>query len=97
SDLRIASTADFSANVNIATIGITTGTWQDKGKLIIDETKLRKAIEDNPQLVADMFMKAGDTTDPSKSDVGIFNKMSRIAMNALTELSSRAGTSMVSA
>ncbi len=97
SDLRIASTADFATNVNIATIGITTGTWQDRGKLIIDEAKLRKAIEDNPQQVADMFMKAGDTSDPAKSGVGIFNKMSKIAMNALTELSSRAGTSMVNA
>jgi flagellar hook-associated protein 2 len=97
SDLRIASTADFATNINIATIGITTGAWQDKGKLIIDEAKLRKAIEDNPQQVADMFMKAGDTSDPAKSGVGIFNKMSKIAMNALTELSNRVGTSMVSA
>jgi len=97
SDLRIASTADFATNINIATIGITTGAWQDKGKLVIDEAKLRKAIEDNPQQVADMFMKAGDTSDPANSGVGIFNKMSKIAMNALTELSSRAGTSMVSA
>lgn len=97
SDMRIASTADFAANVNIATIGITTGTWQDRGKLVIDEEKLRKAITDNPQLVADIFTKAGDASQPGNANVGIFNKMTKIAMDTLTQLSERAGTSAVSA
>jgi len=38
-------------------IGITTGSYTDKGKLTIDENKLREAIKNNPDKVMNIFAK----------------------------------------
>lgn len=38
-------------------IGIKTGTWDQKGKLVIDETKLKDAIRNQPDKVKDIFSK----------------------------------------
>lgn len=43
-------------------IGITTGLYQEKGKLIIDETKLRAAIQNNPDDVMNLFSKQSSIT-----------------------------------
>ena len=57
SDMRTAlyqkpATAQFA----LYEIGITTGEWQDKGKLVIeDPEKLRAAIENNPQDIYNLF------------------------------------------
>ena len=48
---------------NLASIGIKSGGWQDKGKLSIDETKLKDAIKASPETVADMFTKTSSVTD----------------------------------
>ena len=42
---------------NIAGIGITTGTYEQRGKLIINETKLKQALQDNPDRVMNIFSK----------------------------------------
>lgn len=42
---------------SLFTIGITTGSYDENGKLIIDETKLREAISNNPDLVMNIFSK----------------------------------------
>ncbi|MGE5630859.1 MAG: flagellar filament capping protein FliD [Caulobacteraceae bacterium] len=42
-------------------IGITTGTWEQKGKLVINETKLKDAITNNPDLVTSIFTKESST------------------------------------
>lgn len=48
-------------------IGITTSSnYKDAGKLVIDQDKLRKAIEDNPDQITNLFTKA---------DEGIANKL----------------------
>lgn len=39
------------------TIGITTGTYDEKGKLHIDEDKLKAALESDPEGVRDLFCK----------------------------------------
>lgn len=45
-------------DMNIYEIGITTSNlYQDKGKLIINEEKLKKAIEENPDKVTQLFTK----------------------------------------
>lgn len=41
----------------MASIGITTGGYYEKGKLIIDESKLRAAIQNNPDQVTSIFTK----------------------------------------
>ncbi|RIX47303.1 flagellar cap protein FliD [Paenibacillus nanensis] len=67
-------------------IGITTGSYTEKGKLVLDETKLRSALESNPEEVTALF--SGST--------GVFSKMRDSAMTALTSLQERAGTSLTS-
>jgi len=42
-------------------IGISTGTWDQKGKLVIDETKLKAAIADSPEGVMNLFTKESGT------------------------------------
>ncbi len=42
---------------SLYSIGITTGTWEQKGKLVVNETKLKEAITNNPDLVTEIFTK----------------------------------------
>ncbi|MCX7748488.1 MAG: flagellar filament capping protein FliD [Clostridia bacterium] len=44
-------------SVNLSSIGIKTGSYSDKGKLIIDEAKLKTAITENPEQVINLFTK----------------------------------------
>ncbi len=54
-------------------IGITTSSnYKDSGKLIINENKLRGAIEDNPDAIANLFTKA---------DEGLANKLQDVLEN----------------
>jgi len=48
-------------STKLYSIGITTGTWDQKGKLVIDETKLKEAITNSPDEVISLFTKASDT------------------------------------
>ena len=45
---------------SLSSIGITTGTYLEKGKLIIDEDKLKTAIQNNPNAVSDLFTQKSD-------------------------------------
>lgn len=73
---------------NLSAIGITSGAYTDKGKLIIDETELKKAIESNPDGVCDLFTKKAELsyadckTTTQRSDrystEGIGNRISDI-------------------
>ncbi|MDP4093166.1 MAG: flagellar filament capping protein FliD [Bacillota bacterium] len=47
-------------NTNLSSIGITTGTYEEKGKLYIDEDKLKAAIQNNPDGVMNLFSKQSD-------------------------------------
>ncbi|NLC69665.1 MAG: flagellar filament capping protein FliD [Clostridiaceae bacterium] len=48
-------------NINLAGIGITTGPYEERGKLKIDETKLKEAIASNPDAVMELFAKKSET------------------------------------
>lgn len=48
-------------SVTITSIGITTGTYDEKGKLHIDETTLKAAIEANPEGVMNLFTQQSST------------------------------------
>lgn len=43
-----------------ADIGLETGKWYEHGKIVINEEKLRAAIENNPQEVSDIFTQTSD-------------------------------------
>ncbi|XEC95380.1 flagellar filament capping protein FliD [Paenibacillus tarimensis] len=96
SDLRITSTAEVGG-INIDSIGISTGKWYEKGKLIlVDEAKLRDAIEANPDEVASLFTLNGTDKSPLSTESGIFVKMRESLMTTLQSLSKKAGTSLSS-
>ena len=63
-------------------IGISTGTWDQKGKLVIDEAKLKEAITSSPDEVASLFTKESTTAyspDMSAADRAIRDSENGIA------------------
>ncbi|MEK5490511.1 flagellar filament capping protein FliD [Paenibacillus sp. FSL R7-0297] len=71
----------------LSTYGITTGSYYDNGKLVLDEAKLKEAIISNPQGIQDILQ--GPASAP---DNGIFDKLSKKADSAIDLLNKRAGT-----
>lgn len=60
---RALSDSVSGISSNLSAIGITTGTYQDKGKLKIDESKLKASIQSDPELIMNLFSKASSITD----------------------------------
>ncbi|MFD1953954.1 flagellar filament capping protein FliD [Paenibacillus thailandensis] len=100
SELRTAATSLVAgikdANGNSISIGITTGSYSEKGKLILDETKLKSALESNPDEVINLFTATSSDTSVGSTTSGVFAKMMDSTMDALKSLSTTAGTSMTS-
>lgn len=68
-ELRHVFTGNGSKANELSEIGITVSSnWRDNGKIIIDEDKLKSAIENDTSKVQDLF--AGSDNDP-----GIMNRM----------------------
>ncbi len=78
---------------NLTTIGITTGSFKEKGKLVIDETKLRNAIKNTPTVVMNVFAKESnisyspDLNEHDKStrnqETGIVNRLYDIIQDSI--------------
>lgn len=72
----------------LAEIGIsTTSNFSDRGKLQIDEDKLRAAIEDDPEAVFQMFMADGE----SYGEQGLARRMRETISNTMSSIEERAG------
>ncbi|PAB60119.1 flagellar filament capping protein FliD [Anaeromicrobium sediminis] len=57
-DMRVALYDPVDGvSLTLADIGITTGSYDEYGKLVVDEDKLKESIEDNPQGVMNLFCK----------------------------------------
>ncbi|MCM8900488.1 flagellar filament capping protein FliD [Caldicoprobacter algeriensis] len=54
---RALSDAVEGVGINLSSIGITTGSYFERGKLHIDETKLKEALRNNPEQVMELFIK----------------------------------------
>ncbi|MDF2535329.1 MAG: hypothetical protein K0R18_1488 [Bacillales bacterium] len=77
----------------LAEIGITTSTdYLDKGKLVIDEDKLKQALSTNPQAVMELFTKTGDTT----SEQGIMQRLNTTLKNTMDKIEEKAGNTSMS-
>lgn len=83
--------------------GIETGTWEQRGKLILkNEDQLRAAIEADPDGVMEFFTRKTTITDPdikdkpSNEDNGLFNRLSAAVLKAVEQLAAKAGTSRFS-
>lgn len=104
SELRIAATSliagikvkDSDGNDMSMSIGITSGSYSENGKLILDETKLTEALQSDPDQVIALFNARSTDESPSSTTAGVFAKMSKSSMTALTSLSKKAGTSTTS-
>jgi len=76
----------------LSSYGITTGSYFENGKLVIDEVKLKKAIENNPQGIRDLLQ--GPTSAP---DTGVFDILSKKVDSTLDLLNKKVGTNRYSA
>jgi len=64
SDMRNAIySAVKDAGITITDIGITTGSYNERGKLYIDETKLKTALKTNLDQVVKLFTSTSNATD----------------------------------
>jgi flagellar hook-associated protein 2 len=79
----------------MSVIGITTGTWQDEGKLNLDENKLRQALQSNPQAVMDLFTKSTDASGSQITDSsqqGLAVRLYNSLHNSMDQITNEAGS-----
>ncbi|MGN7169666.1 flagellar filament capping protein FliD [Paenibacillus cellulositrophicus] len=76
---------------DLSSIGITTGQYYENGKLIIDEDKLKSALEQNPDKVLNIFQGQSGSLNS-----GIYQELSEKYDDALDLMVSKAGTSKFS-
>jgi flagellar hook-associated protein 2 len=78
-----------NSGLTLSSIGIKSSSWNDKGKLYIDEDKLKKALTENPDQVISLFTNTSDVTynvaatDSTKrterfKESGLINRLSDI-------------------
>ncbi|MBP1157791.1 MULTISPECIES: flagellar filament capping protein FliD [unclassified Paenibacillus] len=96
----------FSTNVTAAgmdpnfdalsEIGITTGNYMERGKLHINETKLREAISQNGTKVMDLFTKASTSTDPTTkfNESGLAQRLYDQLNISMSKITDKAGSSL---
>lgn len=73
---------------NLAKIGINTGLYFEKGKLYIDETKLKDALQKDPDGVMNLFIKNSDVY----SEKGIAQRLYDDVNNGMSLISAKAGS-----
>jgi flagellar hook-associated protein 2 len=80
----------------LSEIGITTGAYQEKGKLHIDETKLRQAISENGSNVMDLFTKVSTSSNPDvqNNETGLANRLYDVLKNGISKVTDKAGSAL---
>jgi flagellar hook-associated protein 2 len=97
--LHMSSTVDNGSKYNsLAAIGIESKSYTDKGKLTVDEDKLRKALQEDPEAVRNLFTQGSDITaedvknDPTKQGKrGLIHRLYDNFQDAFKELTNKAG------
>ncbi|MEF3305169.1 flagellar filament capping protein FliD [Paenibacillus sp. GYB003] len=82
------SSGDIS---QLSQIGISTLDYSERGKLHIDEAKLKKALADNPDQVMKLFT-ADDNNKDSRSGDGVANRIYQIADSFYKQIVEKAGS-----
>ncbi|OPJ56048.1 flagellar filament capping protein FliD [Alkalithermobacter paradoxus] len=79
---------------HLTEIGITTGNYQDRGKLTIDEEKLKKAIQDDIDGVINLLFKTSNASDPSqkRKETGTINRLYDDLIDGMKGIIDRSGT-----
>ena len=78
---------------SLSSIGITTGAYTEGGKLYLDETKLRKALQEDPTVVKNLFGTDGVTS----SQDGVAQRLYDSLKSTMNQLNDKAGISAGSA
>lgn len=88
------------SEINMTELGITTGTYETRGKLFLDTDKLRKALAKNPEIANGFFgenySSSHQNNEYTISD-GMLARLRKISNQSLNNLAQKAGTSKVSA
>jgi flagellar hook-associated protein 2 len=86
------SDTDFDT---LSEIGITTGSYVEKGKLYIDESKLRKAISENGTQVMDLFTKTSTSSDKTTkyNESGLAVRLYDALNASIDKITEKAGSS----
>ena len=82
-----------------SSIGITTGDYSEGGKLYLDTDKLRTALNENPNVLTQLFgasgeTREGNTTTFDTSKQGIAGRLYDGLKNTMDQLVQKAGTTM---
>lgn len=72
---------------SLAVIGISTRSWYEGGKLYIDEAKLRRALQEDPEGVKQLFTK----TSSNPSENGIADRIYKVLNDATRQITESAG------
>ncbi len=81
-----------SKYTTLSSIGIQTGSYTEHGKLYLtDESKLRAAIENDPQAVASLFT-ATPSVSSDRSNMGIAQRLNTDLQTSLDYLNQKAGS-----
>lgn len=93
---QVQGVTSSSGYNSLAQIGITTGQWYENGKLYIDDTKLKAAIQADPVGVMQLFTNSG--TDPvtgkvNTSQEGIAARLYDNLNKAIDQIGQMAGNS----
>ncbi|MBW4081663.1 flagellar filament capping protein FliD [Paenibacillus sp. S150] len=92
-------TLSDGSKIDFTQLGITTGSYETKGKLILNTDKLKTAIENNPEIVTNFLGNKYSTSSLSNTytaEDGILARMKKISNSTLVKLAETAGTSKYS-
>lgn len=81
---------------SLSAIGINTENWWGRGQLKVDESKLRRAVEADPEAVMRLFTNpnaTGSLTDTSDPNSGLAVRLYNAVNNAIKTITGIAGTS----
>ncbi|MTT31572.1 flagellar hook-associated protein 2 [Terrilactibacillus sp. BCM23-1] len=86
----VSSVTDSDYN-QLATIGITTSSdYLEHGKLVLDETKLKQAIAENPDAVMQLFTNKG--TEDDYASQGLAQRLDKSINDAFKQIQQKAGS-----
>ncbi|CCQ96900.1 Flagellar capping protein [[Clostridium] ultunense Esp] len=74
-------------------LGFTTGSYETNGKIIIDETKLRSALDQNPDKVMALFTQVDKNPNDNVDERGLAVRLYDSLNSAIKKLTDKAGSS----
>ena len=79
-----------SAGISAAEIGLTTGSYGDGGKITVNKDKLRKALENNPEQVTNLFVATSKSDDKARAnkESGLIVRISDALLNYTSSVTS---------